>query len=330
MMKKIIFLFLLIFLVGFFVLPAKATTIISPLLELSVDPGQKQSGLVKVFNETSDTLELVASIEPFATADIAGTPGYLPLDTKNDFLHWFELSQTSITLKPHQVAIVPFTVSAPSSAVPGGYYAVIFWRTVSSTNDKIPVNINSKVGTLVFLKVNGDIKESGEVTEFGPQPKSDYYFSLPINFLVQFLNSGNIHLNPVGKIEITNWLGQKEILSVNTAKRYVLPQSSRRFEMVWGNPAQGNFFQNFWFELVQECNHLAFGKYSATLSLTYGANQSRPITKEISFWLIPWRLITALIVVIIILLIWFKINAKINKFKKQLKEPDNAKKIKTS
>ncbi len=326
-MKKIIF-FLLFFLLaaGSFALPVKATTIISPLLEVSVDPGQKQGGLVKVFNETSDVLELVSSIEPFSTTDIVGTPAYLPSDTKNDFLYWFELSQTSITLKPHQVAIIPFTVSVPANAVPGGYYAAIFWQTVSPTNSKVPVNISSKVGTLIFLTVSGELKEAGGLTEFSPMPKNNYFFSLPVNFLVQFSNTGNIHLNPAGTIELKNWLGNKEILPVNGAKRYVLPSSSRRFEVSWGNEsAGGNIWQNFWFEVKQELSHFAFGRYTATLSLNYGASlpagqagQPQQITRQISFWLIPWRLIVVVLLAFIILAILLKINSKIKRLKKDL------------
>ena len=59
MMKKVIFIFL-IFLFSFLLFSslALATTIFSPLLELEVEPGQSQRGVVKVYNETDNDLYL--------------------------------------------------------------------------------------------------------------------------------------------------------------------------------------------------------------------------------------------------------------------------------
>ena len=231
--KKIV-LFNLIFFSVFLFLAGQvsATTIFSPLLELEIDPGNTENGIVKVFNETDEDIYLTSSVEGFTAGDEAGQPIYMPQDEKNDYLNWFELSQQDILLKPNQVGIIPFIVSIPQDAVPGGYYSVIFWKNVAEPNtDKPMVGVSSKVGTLVFLKVSGEIIEQGEVLEFITSQKKNYFSGLPISFLMRFENNGNVHLRPNGSIEIRG-LFSRAILPVNDLQRNVLPNSIRQFEFV--------------------------------------------------------------------------------------------------
>ncbi|MFA5021735.1 MAG: hypothetical protein WC508_01470, partial [Patescibacteria group bacterium] len=195
----------------------------------------------------------------------------------------------------------------------------IFWQTASQPSvDDRAVAVNSKVGTLVLLKVNGDLKESGQVLEFKTQPQNNYFFGLPINFLVRFSNTGNIHLIPEGKIELKNWFGQIETFYLNEGKNNVLPNSTRRFEIVWGKNFEGNFWQNFWSGLNQDFRHLAFGKYTANLELNYGTEQKQTIQKQFSFWIIPWRLIAALLIFIGLIIIFIKINSKMRRLKNKV------------
>lgn len=320
-MKKIV-IFISIFFPLFFISPARATTIFSPLVEMEVSPGQKQSGVVKVYNETSDNLYLTASVESFKAKDESGQPLYLSLEEKDSFLNWFSLSQKAIVLKPAQVILVPFTVSVPKEATPGGYYAVIFWQTSPpEAGEGAAVGIAGKVGTLVLLKVKGEILEQGEILEFTPQPPKNYFFKLPINFLIRFKNIGNIHLKPVGEIKLKNWFGQIQTLPVNNPPRNVLPASVRRFEVIWGQNLTGDWFQQFLPILQQELKYFTLGPYRAILTLNYGSEQEQTVSKEISFWFIPYHLIITVLLAIFVLIILRKINKKINQLKRRDKTP---------
>ncbi|MFA6255021.1 MAG: hypothetical protein WC675_03230 [Patescibacteria group bacterium] len=317
----------ILFFTLFFSCPVLATTVISPLLELEADPGQTQPAVVKIYNETDQNLFLVPSIEKFKAGDEAGQPVYLPPEEKDEFLNWFNLSQDSILLKPKQAAIVPFTVVVPPQAIPGGYYAVIFWENqVEPTQEKPAVTIKSKVGTLIFLKVKGELVEQGQLLEFKIQGDQNYFWHLPINFIIRFNNSGNIHLQPTGTIELKNWLGQKEVLPVNKELRNVLPQSTRRFEIIWGSPlVYPNIIQQFWGNLKEELNHFTFGRYSASLNLTYGSDSQQAVTQELSFWFIPVSSIIALIIIFFVLIILIKINSRVKKLKQETKKLPNEK-----
>jgi len=325
-MKKISFIIFILFFSSLIAETVSATTIISPLLEMSVDPGGNQKGILKVYNETDNQLTLTASIEPFKSADENGQPRYLAPSEKDVFLTWFNIGNEVLILKPKEVALVPFFVAPPLNAVPGGYYAVIFWR--SGGVQDASVSVGSKVGTLIFLQINGSLEESGEIADFNLAAKSNFIFSLPLNFIVRFYNSGNIHLAPTGTIELRNWFGKETILNVNQDQKLILPGSIRRFDEVWHNlPASTNIWQSFWQAAKAEFDEQAFGPYSATLHLTYGAAEDKEIIQRFSFWIFPWHLILICVVLIIILVGFWKINKKANRLKKRKINQADAKKV---
>ncbi|OGY47079.1 MAG: hypothetical protein A3J62_00405 [Candidatus Buchananbacteria bacterium RIFCSPHIGHO2_02_FULL_38_8] len=314
-MKKF-FLILTISLLFFIITEAKATTIFSPLLEMEIDPGQSQSGVVKVYNETDQDIFLTSSVESFSAGDETGQPIFIPLEERNSYLSWFKVADEEIILRPSQVGIIPFIVTVPAEAVPGGYYAVIFWKNAPGPlAPGSEVSVSSKVGTLIFLKVKGEVFENGEILEFKTQPPQNYFFSLPISFSVRFKNSGNVHLRPVGPIELTNLFGQTEVLAVNELQRNILPNSVRRFEIIWGQTLSGNWLEQFWPGLRQELSQLAFGPYKATLTLSYGVENIQTVSKELKFWLIPYRSLVVFILIIIILAVFIKINKKVKRIK---------------
>lgn len=318
-MKKVIFIIIFILAFGLFLIrPTIAATIISPLLELESESGETQTGVVKIFNETEDDLFLQSSVEAFTAGDETGQPAYLALAQKNSFLDWFNIEQDSILLKPKQVAIVPFELDVPADATPGGYYAVVFWETVSTPSQEIPVSVSSKVGTLIFLKVKGEIQEQGGIKEFTTRPAGGCFFNLPLSFVVRFANTGNIHLQPAGKIELKNWVGQTEVFEINSAQRHVLPKSMRRFEVLWGQAsADDNLWQRFIAGFKNELDCLAWGRYTAVLNLNYGTESPQNIISQLSFWFIPWRFLIIFVLVILVLIFFIRLNSKINKLKRK-------------
>jgi hypothetical protein len=87
-------------------------------------------------------------------------------------------------------------------------------------------------------------------------------------------NTGNVHVRPVGTIQIYNAFGKErgEIsINGNGNLGYVLPSSSREFDVEWqGQPSL-----------------LDMGPYTAVLSLAYGENGTKSVSQTIGFWVIP-------------------------------------------
>ncbi|OGY53716.1 MAG: hypothetical protein A3A24_00910 [Candidatus Buchananbacteria bacterium RIFCSPLOWO2_01_FULL_46_12] len=320
-MKKSIFLFALFL---WLALPgsASATTIFSPLLELAVAAGSEQTGVVKVYNETDQPLFLTASVASFTTSGETGQADFFSADQTADYLDWFQIAQPELILQPKQVAIVPFTVTVPPSALPGGYYAAILWRSAAEPAvSQSAVGVNSQVGTLVFLKVTGSVIEQGEISDFYASPAKEYFFSFPISFITRFSNTGNIHLRPQGEIKLTGWLGQKKSLDFNAGQRNVLPSSVRRFDVLWGSGTQSTGLVGFWQEVKQELKNFTIGPYTATLTLSYGADNVKTVSQKLNFWFLPYRSLAVFVLIVLLVFSWRLIDKKI----KRMKNRDNKK-----
>ena len=274
--RKISFYFLaLIIGFSFFILPAEALTIFSPVVELATKPGVPVNGIVKIYNETDQTVFLQSSVEFYRGNQTVETESILV----SDLLSWFKVSQSALVLQAKQAIFVPFTINVPAKATPGGYYSVIYWQPEQLTKNQVgEVGISSKVGTTIFLRVEGDIVESLDLTDFNVYPLKPIYFSLPVTFSVSLKNTGNIHLQPTGSIEIKNWLGNKT-LAFNQTKNFILPGNSRQFGLFFGGSnGRANILSQFISGLTD------FGPTEATLIINYGQENPKTIVKIINFW----------------------------------------------
>ena len=264
-----------------------ALTVFSPIVEITAAPGEAPRGIVKVFNESDQPVELRSVIEQFTTDDQSGSPRFIALTESNPFLKWFKLDQDELVLLPRQVAVIPFTVSVPPNATPGGYFAAIFWEIVPAAGSG-DVSISGRVGTLVFLEVSGEVVRQGVLESLTRTPSNALISGFPVSFSVLFNNTGTIHLKPSGSIIITNSFGQSEILSVNPDARNVLPDSSRRFDVVWGQPAAtGNILERFWQGVRGELSSFRLGQYTVTVTLYGDVSKAMPMTATQTFWFVP-------------------------------------------
>lgn len=196
---------------------------------------------------------------------------------------------TEFVLAHGQRMILPIKISIPIDAEPGGLYGTVLVSAYSSlTPEEIEkektkgqISIISRLGTLFFIKVKGEVVENGFLKDFKTDKK--FYGKGPISFELFFENNGNVHLTPYGIIEIYNLLGKK-IEEIKLDPWFVLPDSLRMREMKWNK----NFL---------------FGRYTALASVNRGY-QDIIDQKSIEFWVIPWKILLVGLIGLF-LIIWF-------------------------
>jgi len=195
-----------------------------------------------------------------------------------------------LTLKSKEIKNLPVTITVPEDAAPGGYYGVVRFTATPPELKGTGVSLSASLGALILLRVNGDVKESLSIESFTASQagKSGTLFeSAPIQFIERLKNSGNIHEQPTGQIIINDMFNKKvAVLNVNLSLNNILPQSIRKFDQPLDSTVIGN--------------KMLFGKYTANLSIKYGA-KGEVLTKSIEFWVIPYRLIGTIIVGIIVI-----------------------------
>lgn len=291
---------------------ARAVTLIPPSLEFSdVQPGTAIPSKLKLFNETATTITLYSQTANFTALDETGTPNIDLNSTKEGLASWITIEPGPFTLEPGQRVEVPFTITLPADAPPGGHYAsVLFSPQQPGTAGQGQVAITQKIGTLVLVRVAGTINESGSIAQFIADNGSTKFSRLPVDFLVRFQNSGNVHLRPTGNLTIRNVLGGTTIvIPINSELGATLPQSVRKYDAIWEKSVDASTHGNFFQEVGREWRNFAFGPYTASVALTFGQANDKTATATLQFWVFPWRvllvslLVIAAIVAIIILIV---------------------------
>lgn len=293
---------------------AKAITVTPPRLELSGDPGTTINSEFKVTNDSSSDTTYYTQVENFEAKDESGDPQFV--QSKEGLATWINVAD-SITIKAGEQKTIPFTIQIPRNVDPGGYFSSIFVRTSPPSGGAGEVSIGARLGSLVLLRVNGDIQEGVDILEFSTKNKQRFFTTLPVELYYRFQNTGNDRVKPVGDVIIKNIIGLKaKILSANRTDGSVLPLSIRRFEMAWVNSGGGQEDPStvvearnpggFFSEAKYELSHFAFGFYTAHLNIAFGTNNT-PASDTFRFFVFPWQLLLIIFVVLLVGFIFLKV-----------------------
>ena len=264
----------------------RTVTLTYPVVEASLNPGEKSEGVTRITNDTDAPLTFKAAVEDFIVTDSLGTPQLLPLGTiesKYSGASWIAVYPSEFTVQPHQRQDLNYYIQVPANARPGGHYAAVVYTPEVKTADKgTGSTVNSQLGTIFKLIVKGPVLEKASITNFLAKSFQEYG---PVKIMTQIRNYGDIHTRPNAKITVTGPFFNQT---------YTLPQHD-----VF--PGAARDYENF---VGQQ---FMFGKYTAVLSGTYGFNSVQPLSATVSFWVFPWKLTTlaVLIVIAVILLILY-------------------------
>ncbi len=253
--------------------------------ELEIKPGESKTVNISVSNRMGDTRIFYLDTEDFSgsknTSDTVVLLGedHGPYSLKD----YISFPEKSFELMHAQRAIIPVTVFVPADAQPGGLYGSVLVSTASKpTGAKGPSSaIVTRIGTLFFIRVPGEVKQEGKLTQFQTKNTKKIYGAGPVQFELLYENKGSVHENPYGEISIKNILG-KEIGNVEVAPWFAMPDSLRLREVQWNSG-------------------FLLGKYTAVASINRGYDNIVD-TMEFTFWVIPIKLLVLACVIIIILL----------------------------
>lgn len=278
-----------------------ALTVSPPFFDFSLNPGDTVLDAVQLYNEDEMnpvTIYPVIQNFTYSEGDEEGTPIFYSANEDRGgtaLAKWVTAETTPITIGPLQRANVAFAINVPKDGVqPGGHFGGILFSTAPPSDQEGSfIGVAANVGTLILVRVSGDVEDRASIAEFGFQTKKLWYNYRPIDMFVRVENSGNTHLRPTGNVFIKNWYGrQVASIVVNEGFRSVLPSSIRRYEFGWnGNDGRTDAEPDgFVAGLGREWRNFGFGKYKAELYLTYGNTAGNILaeTREFTIW--PWRL----------------------------------------
>jgi len=261
---------------------------ISPtLVQLNGSKGNTYNINLGVTNVTGTDLLYRTSITDFGASGETGSP-HIFINTKltpaSSVRTWVNVLP-EFTLVAHQARTVTAQITIPSNAEPGGHYGVIQFSGTAPTVKSTGVGLSASAGVLLLVTVAGNINEQANLASFYTSSavngkENSFFESGPAYLIVRIQNVGNVHVEPIGNISVTDMFGNVVAsLPVNKDKSNVLPNSIRRFT--------GAKVNKDWM----------FGRYTANLTLSYGTH-GQAITGTIYFWVIPYRLILVVLLVL--------------------------------
>jgi hypothetical protein len=288
---------------------------------LSGKPGSSVSTTLQVENNESSPVKINVQLETFKAYGTSGQAQIYPAPANSDFIKWVHLSQTSFVAQPNIWMPVTMTINLPKYASLGYYYAVVFKPQIStiSTNDKSIIKAGNAILVLLDAQTPNAMPQL-QLSSFTATRK--LYEYLPVNFTVTVKNTGNVYLPPTGDIFISKSSTFKstiETIPLNSTDGNVLPNSSRVFNLSWahGFPVfqpktingqkivdkNGNLVQQLQWNF-SNANQLRFGKYYAKLVMAYNnGSMDVPVLATLSFWVIPWKILSIAVVIIVLLVI---------------------------
>ena len=272
----------------------QALEIAPPVITLSVDPGQTVTAKISVRNISGGKLYVTGQLNDFVAAGEDGTPKILMDDDqkteKNPYsiIDWIS-PMPKLTLSSKQIESIPVTITVPKNASPGGHYGVVRFSGVPPELKSTGVSLSASLGSLILVRVSGDIKNELSVSDFSVSKngaKNFLFETAPLVITEKFKNTGNIHEQPSGLVTITDMFGKKlATLGVNATapQGNILPGSTRSFKQDLNDKIIGN--------------KMLFGRYTAVLKLTYGTG--KVINQTIVFWVIPYTMIAIGIAILV-------------------------------
>jgi len=313
-MKRTLFLTLILFFMAGITSPALALTVSPAKIEIQADPGQTLRGEIEIFNEQADSKTFFTSYENFESRGDSGAPYFI--GAKSGLATWISAAP-EVSIDSGKRIQVPYTIAVPPNAKPGGYFAAIFFGSQPPKGiGGGEVTIGGKIGVLILLRVTGEVEESAGLVDFGTKDGKRFFIMSPVTFEYGFNNTGGDRAVPRGEIKIKNTLQlTSATLLANEREGSILPNSTRRFEVVWGEKQNDEERGSFLAIAGQQLKDFHFGWYTAKLDLSWGAS-SQTANASYNFFVLPWQLLT--IVLIIVAVIGFIGRIMLRRYKRQI------------
>ncbi|HET8575305.1 MAG TPA: hypothetical protein VFM02_04015 [Candidatus Paceibacterota bacterium] len=277
--------------------------VLSPAkLEIDIDPGSTATRTISITNRVNKDVNFSVSVEDFEGSEDPNQAVVLLGDKTGPYSlkDFIKPEISTFSLKPGERITIPIAISIPQNAEPGGLYGSVLVQNVPDQTGNGAQTV-SRLGALLFVRVAGAADEAGSLKNFQIEGGKKVFTHGPFPFEFIYQNTGNVHLIPYGVITIYNILGNP-VKTIDVDPYFALPDAIRYRKIVWDKG-------------------VLLGRYKAVLQLNrgYGDNGGIVDTKEVVFWVLPWKWILGGIfaLFVIILLIYFMTTRLEVSFKKK-------------
>ncbi|QQS20047.1 hypothetical protein IPL85_01145 [Candidatus Saccharibacteria bacterium] len=283
----------------------------SPLVT-TVRPGTNTVLELQIRNTNTTTQALKMGLRPFTVNETTEQVS-LGDNPSQAIQQLVRFEEPTFTLQAGQIFTQRIHINTTSDAA----FTYNFAVTIAQQNPpKAAKGTSAIAGSVaVFTLVNVD--RPGAVRQFSLKSVSlskRTYEYLPASVSIKLKNTGNTDVQPTGTVFIQRHSSDTvplATLALNKDGGFIIPGTTRTFVAEWDDG-----FPHY--ETVTEpdgtkkqklvwkggISKLRMGRYVAKVVAVYNDGQrDTPVMAELSFWVIPWRMLLCLLLIIIVLII---------------------------
>lgn len=283
----------------------------SPLVA-TIQPSTDTTLELQIRNTNSSTQALKMGLRSFSIDDATGQV-QLGEEVTAEVEQMITFRKPTFTLQAGEIFTQQIVVHADKNKG----FSYNFAITVSQENPPKGTKGQSAIAGSVAIFTLITVNKTGAVRKFelsSLSASAHSYEYLPAKIDVKLRNSGNINVQPTGTVFIQRHSTDTmplATLPLNDSGGYILPGATRTFTVAWTDGFPHYKTTQNGTTPKKELNwqgggmsKLRFGKYVAKVVAIYDdGERDVPIMAEVSFWVIPWRIILITVVVGLIVLV---------------------------
>lgn len=187
-----------------------------------------KQGEFTVLNDGQHGYDFIVYSAPYWVKDIFYTPDFMADRPNADAHKWVSFSQTKWRVEPRQTVTVPYTITVPGNASPGGHYGVVFAEVQPSGAPGEAVARKKRVGMILYANVEGKVDIAGKTDsiEIGW-----FQNHAPLKATIDVSNSGNIDFEAKQSLTVADVFGR--VVAKSEQEVVVLPDQPRRSVLEW-------------------------------------------------------------------------------------------------
>lgn len=226
--------------------PVNESIALSPASrDYKVNAGAELKDELTIINDGKVAYDFIVYSRPYSVSGEEYQANYTQVGPNTDVYQWVRFSKTNYHIEPNQTIKIPYTVTVPATAAPGGHYGVIFAETQPDGNASGTAIIRKKrVGAVIYANVNGTYVNKGEFLDVS---LPFWQLQPPMSASIRVQNTGNSDFKDEIRLTVKDLFGG---VKYDAIKQYpVLPQTTRKINVNWD---QSPWFGIFRVEITQK------------------------------------------------------------------------------
>lgn len=194
-----------------------------------LDPGTIKTDEMTVVNDGMTDYTFTVYAKPYSVNGVEYEPDFFTVRTNTDIEKWVSFAQTSYSIKAGQSLTIPFTITVPVDAVPGGHYGVVFAETQPAKGTgATSVQRKKRVGLLLYTTVNGDFETGGK---FGVIRTPGLQFKAPLKSELSVEDTGDTDFAVRTVFQVADIFGNTKHREEKSYQ--LLPKTTRLIQLTW-------------------------------------------------------------------------------------------------